>query len=318
MRTMLLLCALLVGGQLGALNLDAHLLENETTISEYFKIFKEVPLCCPYRNVDCIYVINLDERPEKWQDTLECLSPYEMPLNRFSGVNGWTVPQEVWETFWIEQGLDPKSPPIGRGKLGCILSHLSVLQDAYDRGFQRIWILQDDLQVYDDPTFIDGYIDRLNAIDPNWGLLFTDLDMVHPENPQETLRALCITGSFRANQETMPEPWYLVRENIDEDFQLIRSRYGFHSVLVSRRGMEAILEYFKLVTLHTSFDIDIQYIHTMPKYGLRKPLIRNAPFAISDNANKTILKEHSQLLHPEGSSLNGDVENRSPYRNDVK
>ena len=43
------------------------------------------------RNVDFIYMINLDKRPEKFESSLKQLLPYGINPYRFSAVNGWEL-----------------------------------------------------------------------------------------------------------------------------------------------------------------------------------------------------------------------------------
>jgi GR25 family glycosyltransferase involved in LPS biosynthesis len=50
------------------------------------------------KQIDYIYVINLDERPEKWRATVMELAPYGIVPERFSAVNGWKLsPQKIRE-----------------------------------------------------------------------------------------------------------------------------------------------------------------------------------------------------------------------------
>ena len=112
MKSLKVVIALLMGAKCFAANLQSHLLEAETNISQYFKQIDFIPCKSDYRAVDCIYVINLDERPEKWDDTQFKLDQYNVQYNRFSGINGWNIPDEPWQTFWNEQGVDPSDPPL--------------------------------------------------------------------------------------------------------------------------------------------------------------------------------------------------------------
>ena len=43
------------------------------------------------RNIDFIYMINLDRRPEKFESSLKQLQPYGMKPYPFSAVNGWEL-----------------------------------------------------------------------------------------------------------------------------------------------------------------------------------------------------------------------------------
>src|SRR5262249_33237963 len=47
------------------------------------------------RNVDFIYMINLDRRPEKFEQSCKQLQPYGITPFRFSAVNGWELSFET-------------------------------------------------------------------------------------------------------------------------------------------------------------------------------------------------------------------------------
>ena len=40
---------------------------------------------------------------------------------------------------------------LSRGAIGCLMSHLSILQDAWDSGYETIWIIEDDIKVVSNP-----------------------------------------------------------------------------------------------------------------------------------------------------------------------
>jgi len=282
-------------GVVYAVDEKAHLLPFETNISNFFKPHSgDLLESKELKNIDCIYVLNLDERSEKWHYTNSILAKYGITYNRFSGITGWKFTDEEWAEI---KKLYSNKCNLQKGKVGCILSHLSIIQDAYDRGFENIWILQDDIDILRDPKLIDEYVDQLSEIDPKWDLLYTDLDMRQYENPEKPLKALCITGATRDNQKPHSESWYLQRYNINEDFQRIRLRYGFHSVILSRRSMEKILYYFKHVELQTCFDIDVDFVPEINQYGLRDPIIVNSSnWLISDSSKE--MREIHQLEFP--------------------
>src|SRR5437868_12063325 len=43
------------------------------------------------KNIDFIYMINLDERPEKFEKSVQQLHPFGIYPYRFSAVNGWEL-----------------------------------------------------------------------------------------------------------------------------------------------------------------------------------------------------------------------------------
>lgn len=233
------------------------------------------------RFVNSIYVLNLAERKSKWETTCVQLKNYPITFNRFIGINGWNISENQLKIFWQEQGYTPQTYPLVAGKIGCILSHLSIIQDGYDRGFNAIWILQDDIEVLGDLTKIDTYIQEMNQLDPDWGLLFTDLDMRQYFDPTKLLRVLSLGP--RGDSAKYSLDWFLNRNNINDTFQEIRLRSGFHSVVISRKGMKLILDYFKNTQLLEPFDIEIHFIPELRKYGLRKSLVSNScSWCISD------------------------------------
>ena len=61
-------------------------------IEKYFKPALNKEGHHKMRNIDFIYMINLDERPRKFEDCLEQLSLYGVFPYRFSAVNGWLLP----------------------------------------------------------------------------------------------------------------------------------------------------------------------------------------------------------------------------------
>src|SRR3990167_9436211 len=108
------------------------------------------------KNLDFIYVINLDQRPEKFHKTALQLGIWGIEPYRFSAVNGWELSlqtvNDVGVTFqpWMSTGawgtyylLDGDRQPqheyvylSGRtyfshcmsvGAIGIVLSHLSIL-----------------------------------------------------------------------------------------------------------------------------------------------------------------------------------------------
>src|SRR3990167_8294515 len=164
------------------------------------------------RNIDFIYTINLDQRPEKWEDTRQQLEAYDIHPYRFSAVNGWDLPLSVindvgvpyergmrrrlWGTWY---SLDGQGDPIhevmhepgrpyfchcmSRGAVAIVLSHLSILQDAYNSGYNTIWVMEDDIEVCRDPRILPDLIERLDRMvgSDGWDVLFTDKDTKNRE-----------------------------------------------------------------------------------------------------------------------------------------
>jgi GR25 family glycosyltransferase involved in LPS biosynthesis len=262
------------------------------------------------RNIDFIYTINLDRRPEKFASCTEQLHPYGIDPFRFSAVNGWELTLEdindvgvkfdggmrggFWGTSYLPNGTgEPFHSIIGvpgqtyfchcmaRGPIGIVLSHLSVLQDAYDSGYDTIWVMEDDIQVIRDPHLISDYIDKLDARvgRDNWDMLFTDQDTKNQKGEYIPCRGFALRPNFA--------PAYLDkfsrRQDLDQDFRKVGARYGAYSVIVRRSGMEKILNFIKKYKIFLPYDMDFIFPKGMKMYVLKDEVVSTQPNALSDN-----------------------------------
>jgi GR25 family glycosyltransferase involved in LPS biosynthesis len=265
----------------------------------------------PCEEIDFIYMINLDERPEKLELTLPELQLYNIHPYRFSAVNGWNLPLSVINQLGVRfytlnseelfmgsifkdttrgevtsneqiRADDRAYFTIGmsRGSIGIILSHLSILQDAYDSGFECIWIMEDDVEVISDPRQIPQLIRELNRIVPDWDILFTDTDTKLPDGIHVPCRAI----GARPNLAILPlstfmDNFYAVTPHIFR----IGMRYGAYSMIVHRSGMEKILNYFKTYGIFLPYDMDYWLIPDLKMYSPNRDIVSHRPGALSDN-----------------------------------
>ncbi len=275
-------------------------------IQHYFKkIESKTPQAEQVKNIDFIYMINLDERPEKLQRTLEELAPYGIYPERFPAIYGWNLTKRMLDGLGIIflPGMDLPLPvmtselmfrcargPCGRsavflrdlygqtifstwlslGGIGCTLSHLSVLQDAYDAGYETIWVIEDDIAVKEDPRRLTDLIDRLDALrgPEGWDVLYTD----PPYEPENKI------GPFL---EALPWLWRpdlrvdeSIRDTCDagENFMNVGNRIGTHSLIIRRSGMKKILDFYATHPIFVPYDREIALIPGirlfMPKHAI--------------------------------------------------
>jgi len=78
---------------------------------------------------DNIYIINLEHRTDRWQHCEEQMAKHGFTAEKFKAL-GATDMIKGWQA--------------------CTLSHISVLEDAKQRGFQRVLVLEDDFVLHDD------------------------------------------------------------------------------------------------------------------------------------------------------------------------
>lgn len=270
------------------------------------------------RNIDFIYMINLDERPEKFADCLLRLKPYGIEPCRFQAINGWELSIDVINDIgvkyesWMAAGQlgtyywntgQPQYEIMRRmgrnyfcdkmpiGSLGCALSHLSILQDALDSNYETIWIMEDDIEVMQEPTFLSDLIERLDALvgKEGWDVLFTDPD----SKGQDGNYVICLSYCWKPNFFPSNPQKASVRKIISNDFTEIGSRYGSYSMIIRRSGMVKLLEYMKKYQLFLPYDMEYTLPPGIRLYSTNYDVVSTQPQAPSDNGapNYKINKE---------------------------
>ncbi len=258
--------------------------------------------------IDFIYMINLDKRPEKYEHTMNVLRPYGIYPYRFSAVNGWKLSFEAIDSLGAEyKAGDPEGPitsvfrhyndkeymsfeimkeegvsyychSMSRGAIGCILSHLSILQDAYNSGYQRIWIIEDDIRVVSDPHELSSLADTLDRLAPGWDVLFTD----NESKGGDGRPAYCGGIRPRPNVKLQPHGYYTYRYYVNGDIMKIGLRFGSYSMIVSRSGIKKILDYFKQYKIYFPYDMDYCFVPDIKLYQCTRDIVTNIPGGISD------------------------------------
>jgi GR25 family glycosyltransferase involved in LPS biosynthesis len=268
------------------------------------------------KNIDFIYLINLDKRPDRYQDCCKRLNPYGIYPYRFSAVNGWELSIDDINDIglkyerWMKSGimgtyyfLDEKGEIqydheiihdsnktyfghcVARGPMGIALSHLSILQDAYDSGYETIWVLEDDIEVIRNPNCMPELIEKLDALvgKEGWDVLFTDKDMKKPNGEYNP----CYWHAPRPNFTPWNPHIFAQRTNISPDFQKIGARWGAHSMIVRRSGIEKILNFFKVYKIFLPYDMDFIFpsdIHSdIQLYTVLDDVIAHQIDSVSDN-----------------------------------
>jgi GR25 family glycosyltransferase involved in LPS biosynthesis len=280
----------------------------DAKISDHFKPAIEKSSHHSMRNIDFIYVINLDRRPEKFAKCKEQLSLYGILPYRFSAVNGWELSletindvgvslqpwmsREKWGTYY-EGDMTPKHEPVqlfgrvyfchcmSRGAIGISLSHLSILQDAYDSGYQTIWVMEDDIDVIQDPHSLSDRIDELDGLFGNegWDVFFTDPDT------KNTRGEYVPSFGFAWRPNFIPEnpQQFAERADVSQNIKKIGSRFGAYSMVVRRSGMKKILDFHKQYHIFLPYDIDFVFPNGIRLFSARTDIVSTQPSAPSDN-----------------------------------
>lgn len=266
------------------------------------------------KNIDYIYLINLDKRPEKLAKSLSQLHSYEIYPYRFSAVNGWELSidaiNDVGVKFepWMQEGMmattyvpQENGEPIqqheimqvpgrtyfvhcmGRGTIGIALSHLSILKDAYDSGYQTIWVMEDDVEVLLDPRVLSDLIEKLDKLvgKKNWDVLFTDIDFRDRSGNHVPCKGYAPRPNFNPRNQNK----FAKRAIISSDFSRIGARYGAHSMIIRRSGMRKILNFTRQYSIFLPYDMDFIFPSKIKLYCLNYDVVSQLTHAISDNGN---------------------------------
>lgn len=244
----------------------AYLYENETAIVKHLKPVTTTEFDSGIPFVDSVYVINLDSRTDKWHRIRDIFAGKGINVNRMSAVEGWLITEEVKKEL-----AGPYPVNLYGAEIGCFLSHLSILKEAYDRGFNLIWVCEDDLEFLEDESQIPLMIENLNNIDPNWDILYTDTNC---RNPYDGYYAPWMTNP-RPDQTVPPFNYLNRRTPVGHDLQRIRTRFGTTSMLISKRGIKKILDYFSHVYMWCAIDWDLHYIPGIREYAPTRDIITN-------------------------------------------
>ncbi len=287
-------------------------------LEKHFKKAENKPLDQPkLRNVDFIYVINLDPRPEKWEGCLKELEPYGIVPYRFSAVNGWELSLESLNSLGIQYHPSMKQNLMGtmylpqnggealheimetegqnyychcmsRGAIGIVLSHLSILQDAYDSGYETIWVMEDDIQVHQSIGLISDRIDELDQMfgKEGWDILFTDKDTKDDRGRYIP----CLSHALHPAFDPYEPQRFAERIPVGNNFTRVGARYGAYSMIIRKSGMKKILDFFKEYHIFLPYDMQFYLPDDIVLYAVRDEIVSFKVGSPSDNGSQNYKK----------------------------
>lgn len=188
---------------------------------------------------DNIYVLNLDKDTQRMKRMSNILNELNIKYERFPGIYGKDRIEEhskiknLNNSIWENQHMSKVKNKISKniGAFGCLLSHRAIIQDAINKKYKKILILEDDIMIY------ENFNKRLNEILPiiseRWKLLYLGASQHY-----------WININYRKN--------YYFANGTDSTFA-----YGIHSSIFNE-----ILK----VTKNFKFPIDYYYRYFQNKY----------------------------------------------------
>lgn len=265
------------------------------------------------RNIDFIYMINLDKRPEKYALSMQFLDKYGIKPYRFSAVNGWGLSLEeildvgvkfktgmtplLATTFLVNHGKLISSHELTQeygktyfthcmapGAIGCALSHISILQDAYDSGYETIWVMEDDIEIIQDPHILSDLIDELDSIagHDNWDVLFTDYDYRIGVNQYLPAYGAAKRPDIDNSPQERYSDKYTKTFTINKNFRTVAARFGTASMIIRRSGIIKLLQFAKERNIYLPYDLENYLIPNIKRYGLNYDVVTNMLNSLSD------------------------------------
>ncbi len=231
----------------------------EDCISPVFSLLSPIEIVeenSGLEEIDCIYAINLKERPERWNLLQEQFSEQKLRVNRVEAINGWKIPVEQRNKL-VDPRLNPsRDLMLTGGEIGCSLSHLSIYQDALERGFQVIWVCEDDIRFNGKVEGVSSLVEELFWLDPDWDLLYTEYTMF---------------GATIQRYRPEQKPYEILNQPVSDTLVRTHGRFGTHSMILSRKGLEKIMAYFCNRYFWAAIDVDLHYMG-LKEYSIKQGL----------------------------------------------
>ncbi len=284
-------------------------------LTDHFKKTEKGSAVHKIRNVDFIYMINLDQRPEKFKLSVDQLEKFGITPYRFSAVNGWELTVEDINDVGLKYQPDmtsllattylPENGGVGtheqmtvygrayfchcmaRGTIGCALSHLSVLQDAWDSGYETIWVMEDDIEVVQNPNIISDLIDELDARvgKDKWDVLFTDQDIRVKGGKYVPAYGAAARPDMDCSESDKGRyrKKFTEKKRISMNLRKISARFGAHSMIIRRCGIGKLLEFAKEHLIFLPYDMDNYLRDDIHRYCSTFDIVSNLVGSLSDN-----------------------------------
>ena len=169
--------------------------------------------------LDAAFIVRLYDRTDTKPlvDSLKSSGIEPLEYNNFN-----ILPMKTMSTFC--------SAVVSPYLLTQTLSHLSLYQYSLTKGLKQVLIMEDQASVQSDVMKLKKVIKSVQKSDPNWDIIYTDIDYHHAETGEIVVPCLA----------EIPQN----KTAINDVASRLYCRYGTVSYVISERGMKKILEYF--------------------------------------------------------------------------
>lgn len=116
---------------------------------------------------DKIFVINLERRPDRLLNFKKIADKLNIDFEVFNAYDGKKFQKEL---FYDNKRIEIKSNEYLNGCLGCLLSHLDILKKSKSNNYEKILILEDDVEFTE--YFNEKFENFISTFDKNWDMLY--------------------------------------------------------------------------------------------------------------------------------------------------
>ena len=231
-------------------------LDTSKRLVDFLRPLNPPPSFSGVEGIDCVYVINLDKRSDRWESVKKQFDRQKITPYRVKAINGWEIPKKQ-SLQLFDQDSDLLKIQFG-GALGCLLSHISIYKNALDQEFETIWICEDDIEFKQSAKKISSLVQQLSILDPEWDVLYTDYFLTGQEDQQP-----------RPGQ-----PFYKpINHPISQELIRIHGRHNTHSMIFSKKGLKKVYAYFTSGLLWSPIDVDIHYTPNLREYSSAENIV---------------------------------------------
>jgi GR25 family glycosyltransferase involved in LPS biosynthesis len=122
---------------------------------------------------DEVYCVNLDRRGDRWDTVKKQFDKHNIRVRRFSAIDGKDLTYDDFYPYWKDKPYIDGKLLFGPGDvenkfaLGCLKTHLAIIRDAKENGYEKILIFEDDVVLSND---FENEIRKVKDLD--WKMLY--------------------------------------------------------------------------------------------------------------------------------------------------
>ncbi|MCF8261496.1 MAG: glycosyltransferase family 25 protein [Melioribacteraceae bacterium] len=227
---------------------------------------------------DCIYVLNIERNVDRRINIQEKLNGLRYVF--FEGVDGQKLDLEELEQQSIYSSEDTIKNSYNRelmspNEVACSYSHINIYKDVVEKGFERVLILEDDIEIV-----LESKADFNNAmseLDPNWDLLYFSHGPNNTKMPFAIwLRIYFIhpfINLFKKQKYSIDELKNSFPKNYSQHLEIAGRHWGSMAYAISSKGAKIILS--DLLPISRTADIALGNLCMKRKikaYSMKKEL----------------------------------------------